>query len=217
MQTGQLDTSYFRSEFLESSVLGAAQQQKNSLSSTLASCADEKDSEETELLDLNSHKKLLDQLDRSCFLSNKIVSTLRDPMDLQSPSGIEQDLWELFNPSPVDKAPPFVATTKKTRKFSVKKQEAGKALIAQVGSRLKKKVILQRFTMRSNKDARVLNKIKRTKFYWRGESQAIPNIFRLVGQCPEEPGFVLEHADFSKKEVLADEVEGFSDLETEDV
>lgn len=38
--------------------------------------------------------------------------------------------------------------------------------------------------------------------YWNKSSLLIPNVFRLARLLEEEPGFLFEHQDLSKKELL---------------
>ena len=78
--------------------------------------------------------------------------------------------------------------------------------VAKVGGHLRKKVISHRYTKRVTKDARTLNKVNRVRLFWSRASQAIPNVFKLLAPIPGEPS-CIEVADFSLKEVLADEVE----------
>lgn len=65
----------------------------------------------------------------------------------------------------------------------------------------------KRFSTRFHKDAKVLNKVRRTRLFWNQESQSIPNIFRVTGPCKGDDANIHEFLDFSRKEVLPDEVD----------
>lgn len=87
----------------------------------------------------------------------------------------------------------------------IKKKTSVKAA-AQI-IKYRKKIAEKRFNVRFNKEAKVLNKVRRTRLFWTRQSQAIPNVFRMVARCEDDEESYLEFLDFSKKEVLADELE----------
>ena len=63
-------------------------------------------------------------------------------------------------------------------------------------------LLQQRFFKRYNSDARLLNKVQRTKRYWFGLSEVVPSSFKLVSGDGDE---LSEFIDFSMKEILPDE------------
>ena len=114
-------------------------------------------------------------------------------LDLQSSREIEEELG----------APAANKTSLPPLKFLKKKAKETTSNLM----RFRKKLMLKRFSLRLNKDAKILNKVRRTKLYWKRESQAIPNVFKFLTNLPGSQKYRLEKSDFSKKEVLADELE----------
>ena len=91
------------------------------------------------------------------------------------------------------------------RFLRIKKKTSPK--VAERVTKFRIKHLEKRFSTRFHKEAKVLNKVRRTRLFWSRESQAIPNIFRVTGPCHGFPDHVNEFLDFSRKEVLPDEVE----------
>ena len=204
METSNCFFSLFRTEgapsedpLLEFGPLSGVASPKNELSDTRHSFHTrlEDDSHSERSGDLSNTSFLPKNLDRSKSASpKKKTATLK--------RNFEEEIASPFLKPQDPKVRPFRAKSK--RKVIEPQKEV--AIVTRFRSRFKKKVIVTRFNMRFTKEAKVLNKVNRVRLFWRGESHIIPNIFQLLSDLPDEKDFVFEFADFSKKEVLPDEV-----------
>lgn len=158
---------------------------------------DEADSD-SELLDLTSkHENLLKSLfdaDVSVNFLTKNTNELPD-LDLLTRRQIEEEICGGIGTHQQKHIIRFLKLKKKTSKTA--EQEV---------SSYRKKHVDKRFSARFHKNAKLLNKVRRMRLYWKGDSEAIPNVFQLAAEIPNEPKFLYEFQDFSGKNVLPDEL-----------
>lgn len=153
---------------------------------------------ESDLLDLTSkHENLLKSLfdaDVSVNFFSKNTSELPD-LDLLTRRQIEEEICGGISAHQHNLSIRFLKLKKKTSKSA--EQEV---------SSYRKKYTDKRFSARFHKDAKLLNKVRRMRLYWKSESEAIPNVFQLLSEIPDYPNHLYEFQDFSGKNVLPDEL-----------
>lgn len=147
---------------------------------------------------VSKHERLLQTLFEAEGEHELLVKKTTELPDLEllTRKQIEEELFRVHQPQ---------ADAPAIRFLKIKKKKSPKT--TEEVSKYRKKHLEKRFSTRFHKEAKILNKVRRTRLFWSKESQAIPNVFRIIADIAEEPEMIFEFQDFSRKEVLPDELD----------